>query len=368
MSAITPDPVALAAATDIDIGSAERVLAWLAGRSTSVIGEYSAANTFVFDQEDPPQPPPDVQGLTPDQRYEDQGLLGRGGMGEVRRVYDRQLRRSIAMKILHKNTHRAVDRFLGEARVIAGLQHPGVLPVHEIGRLPDGRVYFTMQEIRGQTLRHHVREVHHATDNHWRATADGWTFRRLIAAFHAACSTIAYSHGEGMVHRDLKPQNIMVGAHDEVLVVDWGLARAAGSPGVPGRIVGTPAYLAPELLHTDCPPVDPRSDVYALGAVLYVILTNHSPFHGGDAQAIIEAVRQGPSPVPEAGLPLPEELIELCVRAMARDPNARIGHAGVLAVAVRTWLDGAHQREQAQALVTQARATLPEAAALRARA
>ncbi|MCK6504595.1 SUMF1/EgtB/PvdO family nonheme iron enzyme [Myxococcota bacterium] len=391
-----PEVVALATATGIDLDGAARVLAWLDRNghlaplpSTSASAslsssadlpdlllpplpldhdpEHSLGVTYIFDQAEAP----DVVEVTPPdpaERYEDRGLLGRGGMGEVRRVFDRQLGRTVAMKILRPDARASVRRFLQEARVIAGLQHPGVLPVHEIGRLPDGRVYFTMQEIHGRTLREHIREVHQAAGDHWRATPDGWTFRRLVSSFHAACEAVAFAHGEGLVHRDLKPHNVMIGAHGEVLVVDWGLARPAGTPVPPDRIVGTPAYLAPELLRSERPPVDPRADVYALGAVLFVILTNHAPFHGSDPQAVIEAVRQGPSPVPEHELPLPDELVEICVRAMARDPHQRIGHAGVLAAAVRTWLDGAHKREEAQALVDQARQSLPEAAALRFRA
>ena len=324
-------------------------------------------DTWVMDMGVAAPTQPTIQ-LEPALRYEDRGLLGRGAVGEVRRVWDRELDRTVAMKILLPDAKAGARRFLEEARIIARLQHPGVLPVHEIGRLSDGRVYFTMQEIRGRTLREHVALVHAAAGDGWRTTEDGWSLRRLVAAFQAACEAVAYAHGEGLVHRDLKPHNVMIGAHGEVLVVDWGLCRAAGTPVPTGKIVGTPAYISPEQLRAPSPPVHPRSDVYALGCILYVILVNHSPFHGAAPQDVIEAVRAGPSPVPAGELPLPDELVEVCVRAMAREPQARLSHAGLLSVAVRTWLDGAHKRDRAVALVGRVRASLPEAAALRTEA
>ncbi len=363
----------MAAATGLELDAAERVQRWLDSERlrgfSSQGAELSLGETWLTELGPLEGPgPADTRRLEPEERYQDQGLLGRGGSGEVRRVFDRQLGRSVAMKILSTDARSDERRFLDEARTIARLQHPCVLPVHEIGRLPDGRVFFTMQEIRGRTLREQIRNVHQAALDHWRPTADGWTFHRLVAAFHATCEAVAYAHSERIVHRDLKPQNVMIGVHGEVLVVDWGLARPTGTPNVAGRVVGTPAYLAPELLRDEAPPVDPRADVYALGAILYALLTNRAPFDGPNPRAVIEAVRAGPSPVPRSELPLPEPLIEVCVRAMARDPASRIGHAGVLAIAVRTWLDGAHKREEAIGLVEQARATLPEAVRLRKRA
>lgn len=373
MIEMRPEILALARAAGVEPEAASRLLTLLGHERPSFatvpgaepsLGETWATHLGGAE----PSGAADTRAQDPGERYEDQGMLGSGASGEVRRVFDRQLGRSVAMKILSTEARTDERRFLEEARTIARLQHPGILPVHEIGRLPDGRVFFTMQEIRGQTLREQIRKVHLAAVDHWGTTPDGWTLHRLIAAFHATCEAVAYAHGEGVVHRDLKPQNVMIGEHGEVLVVDWGLARPTGSENPPGRVVGTPAYLAPELLRADPPAVDPRADVYALGAILFVLLTNRVPFDGPDPRAVIEAVRQGPAPVPRAHLPVPDPLIEICMRAMAREPSARIGHAGVLAVAVRTWLDGAHKREEALTLVAQAEASLPEAAWLRERA
>jgi len=388
-----PDVATLARAAGLDLPTARRVLAVLdptdgavsAGRpGGTTAGEQTTeqhtpvpeteligGTTFVFEVDEQATEGDAAVGRTldVDRRYEDRGLLGRGGMGEVRRVWDRQLERTVAMKILDADPTLGAARFVEEARTIAGLQHPGVLAVHEIGRLPDNRMFFTMMEIRGQTLRDHVKAVHRESpDVEWGATVDGWSFRRLVSAYQDLCDAVAYAHSEGLVHRDLKPRNVMVGAHGEVMVVDWGLARRKGSVVPEGTVVGTPAYLAPELLRDKPPAVHPRTDVYALGAILYYLLTGRAPFGGADATEIMDRVRAGPSPLPESGRPIPDELLELCVRAMAREPAARVGHAGVLAVAVRTWLDGSRKRSRASEMVQRARAIMPEVRALREQA
>jgi serine/threonine-protein kinase len=223
----------------------------------------------VTDLRDPADDAPD---LPP--RYRDQGLLGVGGMGEVRRVHDRQLRRSVALKILHAELtgEEAEVRFLEEAQVTAQLQHPGVIPVYDVGRLPDGRRYFTMKEVQGRTLRDAIREVHAASaGGRWRPTsaAEGgrpWTFRRLIEAFRRVCEAVGYAHERGIIHRDLKPQNVMVGELGQVLVIDWGLAKLGGQETAAGgarqvvsdraegdafasradQVQGTLLYMAPE--------------------------------------------------------------------------------------------------------------------------
>ena len=165
-------------------------------------------------------------------RYEDLGQLGRGGMGEVRRVRDRELGRAVAMKILHPELCRRPDvlaRFVEEAQATAQLQHSSVVPVHELGRLQDGRAFFTMREVRGRTLAEVIDEVHAARAFGGRAAPSGWTFRRLVAAFLRVCEAVAYAHDRGVVHRDLKPSNVMIGDHGEVLVVDWGLTKVVGA-------------------------------------------------------------------------------------------------------------------------------------------
>ena len=163
-------------------------------------------------------------------RFEDLGLIASGGMGEVRRVRD--LDRVMAMKVIRESLMKrpgAPARFVDEARATARLQHPGIVPVHQIGRLPDGRLFFTMQEIRGRTLEDAIVEVHQASagQRRWMPADSGWTFRRLIATFRKVCDAVAYAHSMGVIHRDLKPNNVMVGSFGEALVVDWGLFQAA---------------------------------------------------------------------------------------------------------------------------------------------
>jgi len=305
----------------------------------------------------------DEPSSSPEQRYEDRGLLGRGGMGEVRRVYDRQLRRTMAMKVMHgQHQTGLLARFIEEAQCAAQLQHPGIVPVHELGELPDGRWYFTMREVQGHTLT----EV-----------LPSWPLRRLVDALQRVCEAVAYAHDQGVVHRDLKPDNIMLGPHGEVLVVDWGLAKVVGSeasdPVVtdrsaaahmthPGAVAGTPAYMAPEQARGH--PVDRRTDVYALGTILYEVL-GRTRAYSGDAQEVLEQVLAGPpAPLP----PDPPQLVQACAKAMARTPAERFPDAGGLGRELRSWLDGEQRREQALQVAERAAVLAPEVLALRARA
>ena len=153
--------------------------------------------------------------------YDDLGELGQGGMGSVRLVRDRKMNRRLATKIIHPNlpNHRTVVLSLEEAQICAQLQHPNIVPVHDLGTLPDGRLYFTMKEIRGRSLANVIQRVHASVkDGRFYPTSDGWTFRRLIDVFHQVCQAVGYAHSKGVLHRDLKPENIMVGEFGEVLL------------------------------------------------------------------------------------------------------------------------------------------------------
>ena len=204
-------------------------------------------------------------------RYEDLGVLGVGGMGQVRRVFDRQLGRSLALKILHRPAQESPEvaaRFLGEAQATAQLQHPGIIPIHDQGTLDDGRLWFTMKEVSGSTLTEVIRAVHEVSTDRWACSASGWTLRRLVSTLRSVCDAVAHAHDRGVVHRDLKPSNIMIGAHGEVLVLDWGLVKVVGQqtpplmasavdpvltdrslsathPTLMGQVAGTPAYMPP---------------------------------------------------------------------------------------------------------------------------
>ena len=329
-------------------------------------------------------------------RYIDLGLLGQGGMGEVRKVHDVTLKRNLAMKIVHPSmltNQNAISRFTEEAQVGAQLQHPNIIPIHEFGELDDGRLYFTMTQIKGREFSEFIRGVHTASDEHsWNIGQHGTTFRQLIQIFHKICETMAYAHSVGVVHRDLKPENVMIGSFGEVLVVDWGIAKVYGRDGGididvnideedivhterseqnlmatrMGMVAGTPAYMSPEQAKGRIDLLGPASDIYTLGAILYEILSGRPPYNGTSALEIVEKVRSTPPPslltppptnesidlpdmepldTHQGKIPLP--LIEMCQRAMQREIVDRYQTASELATEVFNWLEGAQKRDKA---------------------
>ena len=278
-------------------------------------------------------------------RYQDLGLIGQGSMAEVRRVWDPALDRAVAMKILRINLVRnplASSRFKKEARAIARLQHPGVIPIHDLGVLPDGRPYYTMKEI--------------------------WSVRRLIETLHRVSEAVAFAHSRGILHRDLKPENVLVGRFGEVLVVDWGLAKAFGAErplantgalntadiSAAGSVSGTPAYMAPE--QAVAGPMGPPTDVYALGAMLYEILGGRPPYSAPNAWLVLLQLKTGPPPLLSAlpGVSVPDELARIVNTAIAREPSQRFPDAGAMAADLGAWLDGARKRDRGAALIAEA--------------
>ena len=322
----------------------------------------------VIDDGDAPTEPRHM----PDQaeRYLDLGTIGAGGMGEVRRVRDLALNRTMAMKIMREGLlgrPAAEARFLAEAQATAQLQHPGIVPVHDVGRLPDGRWYFTMKELRGETLH----------DVLWTAEKDParWPRRRLLEVLRSVAETVAYSHDRGVVHRDLKPANILVGAFGEVTVLDWGLVKTVANediediedPEAPamaldsfatraGAVLGTPAYMPPEQAE-GARDVGPRSDVYALGALLYEILAGHPPYEG-EAKDILTAVKGGPPPTLDDDVP--EELRATVDAAMVRSVSERTLTAAQLVAHLTRYLDGAARRDRALDIIREADALQPQ--------
>lgn len=306
---------------------------------------------------------PTLDALTLPERYVAEGVLGEGGMGEVLRVRDVHLNRTVAMKIIRADAVSITPRFIEEAQVIAQLQHPGIVPIHDLGRLDDGRTWFTMREVRGQTW--HAVLSAARTDPVWR--------REQIQVLWQVCQAVAFAHEQGVVHRDLKPSNIMIGDYGDVMVLDWGLARllegsmvqssqrdmgalmATGS----GIIMGTPMYMAPEQALGEVRAIGPPTDVYALGAILYAVLSGRPPFDANSTPSTV--LTEVPLPLDAR---LPDTLRTLSEQAMQRDPADRPQTAGAMADVLSSWLTGAADRARALELVTQAETLGAQANAL----
>lgn len=184
--------------------------------------------------------------------------LGRGGMGIVYAARDHQLDRLVALKVLALplESEEASRRLIGEARLIARLEHPGIVPVYDAGLLPDGRFFYAMRLVSGRRLDHYAREER--------------SLSARLAVFRKLCEAVAYAHSHDIVHRDLNPRNIMIGPFGEVLILDWGIARTPEEPERPGLVAGTPRFMAPEQASGE--PASPAADIYALGAILRVLL------------------------------------------------------------------------------------------------
>jgi WD40 repeat protein/tRNA A-37 threonylcarbamoyl transferase component Bud32 len=314
-------------------------------------------------------------------RYEMGPEVARGGMGAILEIRDPDLRRTLAMKVLLGGSGPVrepggsvapehLSRFLEEAQITAQLAHPGVVPVHELGMDAEGRVYFTMNLVHGKTLSEIVALA--------RARQEGWTNTRALQVIQRVCETIAFAHDKGVIHRDLKPDNVMVGRFGETYVMDWGLAKVIGEddpdglrsaeadsvmskavesvrgdPGefdsplmtMDGAVVGTPAYMSPEQANGEISEVDRRSDVYAIGALLYELLVGHPPHVDPEETstpvAVLLAVRAGPpTPILEVNRDAPQELVAVCEKAMARRPDDRYPSAADLAEDIQAFVEG----------------------------
>ena len=276
--------------------------------------------------------------------------LGRGGMGEVVLAEDDRVGRLVALKRMRRDVHegRAYERFLREAMIQARLEHPSIVPVHDLGVDETGRPYFTMKRISGTTL--FVLLQHPATP-----------LSKLLRVFVDVCNALQLAHARGVVHRDVKPANIMVGELGEVYLLDWGVARVldasdvggdrpATEPGhtLAGAILGTPGYMAPEQARGE--PATPSADVYALGAVLFEILSRQ-PLHAqGDGRA--KRTLRAPTASPAVRAPdrsVPPELDAVCMAALAADPGDR-PTAAELGKRVQQYLDGDRDLERRREL------------------
>lgn len=293
-------------------------------------------------------------------RYRPLEVLAEGGWGEIHRVHDTLLDRPVAMKVLRADmADDAVRaRFEAEARISAHLQHPGVVPVHDRGVLADGRPWFTMREVHGRTLTDVIEELHLGRPS----------LERVLSWFLSICQVVDYAHANGVIHRDLKPDNVMVGPYGEVHVLDWGVASPVEPRGPGLQVVGSPAYMAPEQASGELDRHGPHSDVYGLGAILYHILTGAPPYPGPPDVAW-RSVRAGAPPPPSsrAPAPIPTEVEDICTAAMTRDPAMRPSSREVHD-RIRAWLDGDARRQQAREAVEAVRPLFAEAARLRSEA
>jgi serine/threonine-protein kinase len=286
----------------------------------------------------------------------------RGGLGEVFVARDEELHREVALKQIQARRDDAPSRarFLLEAEVTGGLEHPGVVPVYGLGSHADGRPFYAMRLVKGDSLKDAIRAFHAADGPGRDPGGRRLALRGLLGRFVAVCNAVAYAHSRGVLHRDLKPGNVMLGPYGETLVVDWGLAkvvgRSAGSDGASegtlrpasaegsaptqvGAAVGTPAYMSPEQAAGKIEELGPASDVYSLGATLYCLLTGKAPFEGGDAGEVLRRVQRGDFPQPrQVKRTVPAALEAVCLKAMALRPADRYGTARALADEVEHWL------------------------------
>lgn len=331
-------------------------------------------------------------------RYRDWTPLGEGGMGVVYRAHDGQLDRPVALKVARKEivgpeapsptlAEEVLARFLREARLTGRLEHPGIVPVHEVGRTSEGLPYYSMRLVRDS------RTLAEAIEQCW----DAPQRLLLLEAFLKVCDAVAYAHGRGVIHRDLKPQNVVVGRYGEVVVLDWGLAKELGPPAAQGEagtppdaparatgapsaapedpvvagefrtqagILGTVGYLAPEGLSGDAGSYGLRSDVFSLGVILFQILTGRLPWPEAQLPRYAAALQQDAPLASSIDPAAPEGLAAIAARALARESGARFADAGGLAQALRAWQSASALEREREGRGREAAAALLEAETL----
>jgi WD40 repeat protein/tetratricopeptide (TPR) repeat protein/tRNA A-37 threonylcarbamoyl transferase component Bud32 len=326
-------------------------------------------------------------------RYTLLGEIARGGMGAILKGRDADLGRDLAIKILldaHKDNPEVVQRFIEEAQIGGQLQHPGIVPVYELGEFVDKRPFFSMKLVKGQALDLLLSQRENPASDR----------PRFLGIFQQVCQTIAYAHNKHVIHRDLKPANVMVGAFGEVQVMDWGLAKVLGPPGEnvgnaqelvalyqssihtvrqpnevgaetpnwqtqPGSALGTPAYMSPEAALGEVEHMDERVDVFGLGAILCEILTGKPPYIASDRKEIFRMAMRGKLELCHERLQASDadrDLIDLATLCLSAEPAARPRHAGVVAQCVSSYLASVESRLKAAEIERAAEAARAEAA------
>jgi serine/threonine protein kinase/tetratricopeptide (TPR) repeat protein len=286
----------------------------------------------------------------------------RGGLGAVFVALDSELNREVALKQIlahHADDPVSRQRFLIEAEITGGLEHPGIVPVYGLGAYADGRPYYAMRFIKGESLKEAIERFHGDDTLKRDSGRRSLVLRQFLRRFMDVCNAVEYAHSRGVLHRDIKPANIIVGKHGETLVVDWGLGKTLGQPEpeihagerklvlssasgsaetLPGSALGTPAYMSPEQSYGDLDRMGPRSDVYSLGATLYCLLTGRPPFEGNDVGKVLRDVQQGDFPPPRQLDPSIDKALEaVCKKAMATKPEDRYDSCHALAADIERW-------------------------------
>jgi serine/threonine protein kinase len=313
-----------------------------------------------------------LEELSSGPRYTRSSLHASGGMGHVWLARDVSIGRDVALKELRAEAAAgpAALRFVREAKITGQLEHPGVVPVYELGRDPhSGRPFYTMRFIRGRTLSDVAAAFHHKRRPGWHEPME---LVALLTAFVSVCNTIAYAHSHGIVHRDLKGENIVLGEFGEVIVLDWGLAKrldgseeepaSAGPDAGPsrapgqtmmGQVLGTPAYMAPEQAEGRLDLVGPWTDIFGLGAILYEILSGEPPFTGATLNEVLTKTIRGEVVPPHVHWPeAPAGLQAACLKALAKAPADRYQTALELGQEIQGWQD--RLRRQAEDELRQA--------------
>jgi serine/threonine protein kinase/tetratricopeptide (TPR) repeat protein len=309
--------------------------------------------------------PETVDYIPPHIRYRKVRDHAKGGLGIVYVALDGELKREVALKEIKPefaDDPGSQARFLFEAEVTGGLEHPGIVPVYGLGHHDDGRPYYTMRFIRGNSLKDAIKAFHADAAFQSDPGARTLALQKMLRRFLDVCNAVAYAHSRGVLHRDLKPDNVMVGRYGETLVVDWGLAKAVGRSGddgygplpestiryksssgsaetLPGSVVGTPGYMSPEQASSRLDLLGPASDVYGLGATLYTLLTGHAPIAGHDIPEVLRKVERGEFPRPRERSPWLDPALEaICLKSMALKPEARYSSPRALADDLERWL------------------------------
>lgn len=272
-------------------------------------------------------------------------LLGEGGMGRVIEGFAPDLGQHLAIKQLRPEWMEDGEvrtRFEEEASIMASVDHPGVLPVYGIGLDDESRLFYVMKKVEGDTLGRLMADPQESINSVPRR-------KRLVGYLLDVCETLAVAHDKGIVHRDLKPDNILVDRSSSVYVIDWGIAKRTGTPGgasdsgrtIPGKVMGTPGYMSPEQADGRSDRVGAEADVFALGAILYEVLTGRRPFAANEDRAeMLGAIHKDPDPPRRANWLLPRDISAVCLKALHKNPAKRYPDAGSLADDLRAHLEG----------------------------